>query len=411
MTATDAAAWLGVSRKTLYAYVSRGLVQAMRDPASLRSNHYNMLDLRRLVDRKMQRADLSQLPASALSFGLPVLASKITLIEDGRLFYRGHDAVTLATTMTFEDVASLLWTGTPGKSAPMVGARATQPAGLTRALTPIQRMVIILANAKFLEIEKRDTSVGVNDRILRLLCSSLTPRQRRGDRLAVALQRHFAPNHPKASRLFDALLILCADHELNASTFTVRCAASTLLLPSVAVAAGLCTLQGERHGGMTQRWEAALRGLQKPTDIAHVLRTVQTGAVGVVDTATSLPGFGHVLYPAGDPRATLLLNMMAHTFDYQKRWKMVRDLIDAGRQISGQAPTIDIALAALAHVLKAEKGAALGWFALGRAAGWLAHAREQADTGTMIRPRARYVGLRPRKADPFLLGQDIRADW
>src|SRR5262245_29555526 len=107
-TAEEASDYLGVSRSTLYAYVSRGLV--VSEAAEGRERRYPKWSLDELRARREER----EAPAmAALRWGTPVLESSLTLIDGGRLFYRGRDAVELSRQATFEQVAALLWTGAP----------------------------------------------------------------------------------------------------------------------------------------------------------------------------------------------------------------------------------------------------------------------------------------------------------
>jgi len=101
-----------------------------------------------------------------------------------------------------------------------------------------------------------------------------------------------------------------------------------------------------------------------------------------------LPGFGHPLYPDGDPRAdTLLARLPAD--------RTREALLDAVGQLGGWPPNIDAALTATRRALRLPRGAALAIFAIGRTAGWIAHALEQQQDGKLIRPRARYTGPTP----------------
>ena len=104
-----------------------------------------------------------------------------------------------------------------------------------------------------------------------------------------------------------------------------------------------------------------------------------------------IEGFGHPLYPGGDPRATLLLGMLPKG----KPAAFARELAAAAKAVIGEAPTVDFALVALARALGLPSGAALTLFAIGRTIGWIGHAIEQYQSNTMIRPRARYVGAMP----------------
>jgi citrate synthase len=106
----------------------------------------------------------------------------------------------------------------------------------------------------------------------------------------------------------------------------------------------------------------------------------------------SIPGFGHPLYPDGDPRARVLLKTAKQLNGKSARLKTTLALVDAMRSANGLEPTVDTGLVALAAALNLAPGLAPGIVAVGRAAGWVAHVLEQYDAGFLIRPRARYSG-------------------
>ena len=109
LTAQQAADALGVTRATLYAYTSRGQLRSEPVAGRPRERRYYREDVERLKERKEARRDPSKAAAQGLHWGGPVLESGITLIHNGRLYYRGRDAVTLAETSSVEQVAALLW--------------------------------------------------------------------------------------------------------------------------------------------------------------------------------------------------------------------------------------------------------------------------------------------------------------
>src|ERR1700733_4202279 len=109
LTAEEAIARLGVSRQTLYAYVSRSRIGAVAAPDDPRRSLYDAADVRRLTERNRSGRSRRAVAASTISWGEPILASAITRIEGGRLEYRGQNAIALAETATLEDVAALLW--------------------------------------------------------------------------------------------------------------------------------------------------------------------------------------------------------------------------------------------------------------------------------------------------------------
>jgi citrate synthase len=396
LSSTEAATQLGVSRQTLYAYVSRGLLAAHL-PEGQRESRYLASDVAQLAGNRRRGRRPKELAKATLNWGLPVLESAITLIEDGQLFYRGVDAVQLARLQSVEDVAARLW------QFPVAAAfTAVRP-----ALPP----AVAAARASFVgrRIEESllplVTLVGEN--------SETAGWQPRPDRLAEGcgqLIRQFAacllgstpdttPLHRQCAKawglteadaagdpadLIRMALILCADHELNASSFTARCIASTGASLHAAVIGGLAALTGGRHGGMTARVEALLDEIRwNDLDPASPVASRLAARLARGD---DLPGFGHQLYPRGDVRAAALL---AHILPHHPAWQ---EMIAAAFDLTGRYPSIDFALVALRRHLNLPSGAAFGLFALGRAAGWIAHALEQRADPHVIRPRAAYTG-------------------
>ncbi len=173
-------------------------------------------------------------------------------------------------------------------------------------------------------------------------------------------------------------LVLSADHELNASTFAVRVVASTGAGLPCCVLAGLAALSGPLHGGQTDRVRA-FAGEPGMTS------TPRTAVAARLARGERVPGYGHRLYPDGDPRAVALLAALGPS----EAW---RALDAAVLELTGQHPTIDVALIALERTLGLPQGAALAIFAVGRTVGWIAHALEQRQDGRLIRPRAAYAG-------------------
>ena len=111
LTAQEAATTLGVSLATLYTYVSRGYLRSEPDSSTARTRRYRIEDVRRLVERKEGRRDSARVAQRVLYLGEPVLESAMTLIADGRYYYRGYDALQLSTSHTVEQVATLMWMG------------------------------------------------------------------------------------------------------------------------------------------------------------------------------------------------------------------------------------------------------------------------------------------------------------
>ena len=194
---------------------------------------------------------------------------------------------------------------------------------------------------------------------------------------------------PGTAALLNAALVLCADHELNTSSFTARIVASAEARPYAVVLAGLAALEGFKHGGQTKQATAFLREVAEPSRVRLVLaERLQRGE--------RLPGFGHRLYPDSDPRAVALLSMLAEAYPTSPALALANAVIREAPAVTSSAPTIDFALAVLEHTLQLPYGTGLTLLALGRTAGWIGHALEQYEGQQLIRPRARYIGIPPQ---------------
>jgi citrate synthase len=386
LDADEAARQLGVSRATLYAYVSRGRIRSEPSARGDRRSRYSRDDVERVRARTRERRHPETAAGQALNWGLPILESAITLIADDRIFYRGRDAGELARTAALADVAALLWTGaadgTKLAAPPHVAVRAPKAGA---PFVPAAQAALALAAADdALAYDLRPHAVAQSGwRILWLLARvAMRGAPAGGATLDAALAA--AWQVPRAADLLRAALILSADHELNVSTFTARCVASAGASPYGVVLAGLAALEGARHGGTTARIEAAWDSLRRTRELAAALtERLRRGE--------PIEGFGHRLYARGDPRAKLLLEMIPSG----KETAFARELAAAARAVHGEEPTIDFALVAVARSLGLPSGAALTLFALGRTIGWIGHAIEQYAESAIIRPRAKYVGELP----------------
>ena len=386
MSAREAADTLEISLPTLYAYVSRGLIRSEPDPVHPRQRRYAAADVRGLL-RKRER-DPAEISRAALDFGAPVLDSALTLIEDGRFYYRGHDAVGLAASSTLEAVAGLLWTGRLDDSV-LDAAPDTVALELALAqdLPPVEALQVALplagARDRGAWDPRPEGQIAAGARIVRLMVATLTRDPQPGP-IAPALARAWGDKG--ATDAIGAALILAADHEIAASAFAARVVAGAGATPYPAVQAGLCALQGTRHGGLTARVEALLAEVATRGDAEAVLaERLRRG-----DPPS---GFGHRLYPGGDPRGRELLTRVRAGWPQHTE---AHALAAAGQSLLGLAPTLDLGLAALSRAGGFPSHAALSLFALGRMVGWIAHTLEAAPLG-LIRPRARYVGVPARR--------------
>lgn len=395
--ARTAAKHLGIQVRSLYAYVSRGQVRSVPGEAG-RPRLYALGDLERLKVRRDARAGHGAVAAGALRWGEPVLDSAVTAITARGPAYRGRLAVELARDgVPFENVAELLWSGylPPG---PVVWPRGAMPhAQLARIVmadaSPLDVMPLLVQVAALADPQRADgrpdAIVGRGRQLIPLLAAALAP----GFSAATVTRALGAGSVARiAARaldldddhvpLIDQVLVLLADHELNASSFTARVAASTDADPYACVAAALATLSGPKHGsasleisrfadevGSPEAAKAAVRALRKKGQVP--------------------PGFGHPLYATGDPRTPPLLEAVAR-MSPNRRARTVLAVVAA---TTDAEPTVDIGLAALVAALGAPDAAGPGLFAVARTAGWLAHALEQRAAGHMLRPRARYIGV------------------
>jgi citrate synthase len=316
-----------------------------------------------------------------LAWGEPALVSAISNVVDGKLFYRGQEAIALADRLTHEETAALL---RGGEAAEAPADRATPP----HAEGAVARMLLTLAARASQDAPlagRRGVALGGDAAaLLAAIVDAVAGEAMPGavhDRLARAW------GHGANGEAADAIrrtLVLLADHELNPSAFAARVAASTGASLAAAALAGLATLTGPRHGGAP----AAIRQLLARAETAGVRAAI----VEAIADARPLPGFGHPLYASADPRAEALLARVSLT-------PALAALRDEARDYAGLFPNVDFALIAVAEAYRLPQEAPIALFATARAAGWIAHAIEQAESGVLIRPRARYAGARPAPSD------------
>ncbi|WP_169717479.1 citrate synthase family protein [Comamonas serinivorans] len=512
LSAAEAARLLGIQRGSLYSYVSRGQLQAERLPGE-RASRYLRSDVMRLVRERRTVRNPARVAQAALEWGRPVLDSAVTLVDEGKLYYRGVEAVAWSDHATLEDTARLLWQGIAPALGPSGGAQAhggvaeatpiqgqpptvcaeaapaphAQPRSLDetgrasdeRATGPLfasrvqegharaprrgtdeeatrahgdgadEAVAVAKANetgtdevaGMAVDAERADqadaavaTAAADVARQVALalarwhaphaLAHAAWPDVRTPDGLAWAMLGHMATAllddepvgsprgadpgealHRRLARRWGAsahaadvlrrALVLCADHELNASSFAVRVVASSGASLHASLGAGLAALSGPLHGGMTQRIEAqwdAWHGRTAAQGLSPSLRAQLARRPGGLAPGYCA-GFGHPLYPQGDPRAASLLRQLPPD---AARERLLAQVLAH----TGQHPSLDYALVAVRRALHLPMGSAFVLFALGRTVGWIAHAQEQRDSGQLIRPRARYVGVAPQADQP-----------
>jgi citrate synthase len=394
LSSAEASRRLGVSSATLYAYVSRGLLRS-EGATGQREKRYSADDVARLKRRRDVGRKAESIAANALDFGTPVLESSLTLIEDGRLYYRGWDAAQLAQGSPLERVAQLLWQCDErpfnARNLPSMSTALRQAWLAAATLAPVDRCLLLLPAAARWDhpswVEDRTAMIETGVRILRLLTAAVTAEPISPlpihEQLAAAW-------HVPSERvpLIRAALVLSADHEFNASAFAARVVASTGANLHGSTIAGLAAINGPRHGGLTRRVSALLDELGEAPDLDRALdKRMKDGL--------DLPGFGHTLYPDGDIRAATLFSMLREIAPDAPELAFAEEVSRAGERLIDRLPNVDFATVTIERVLGLPRDSALAMFLLGRTVGWIAHAIEQSAHGGLIRPRARYTGPRP----------------
>lgn len=365
---------LGVKTQTLYAYVSRGRITAQPDPANPRRSLYCADDIARLLgDAPTPSLPLRRAPLR----GEVELRSSVGHLFDGRIFYRGLDAIQLAAHATLEDTARRLW-----------DARDTNPFALTKprvdAVTGVSirtRLFATLAR----RAEEDGSSLGQDAAALQLGAASVL--NEAVDAAAGPGPRlHFHQRLARGWKVLDRdahlirrALVLAADFGMDAPAIAARAAAQGGAPLSGAAMAGLTALVGStlaRDVAQASAWVVEAR--RDPLGTSARRRTA----------GGSIPGFGDPAWSDGDPRARALIEAA----------DLPRDLIGViqhGETMMEARPTFPLALAILARRLDLPRDGALELLMLGKLAGLLAHAIDQRIDGSPIRVRLRYVGPEP----------------
>jgi citrate synthase len=399
LTTSEAAARLGVKPATLYAYVSRGVLTRVRTSSG---SSFDAAEVEHLALGSRRPPGVGRDPLAFLT--------ELTLIEEGRLYYRGLDAIALSRARTFEETASWLWSGawpapSPRWAAPdgTVRVAGAACAALDRRCTPADRWRVAVAAAATADPFRHDRSPAavaaaageLLATLVELLPVVAPPVRRTGPgsgTLAARLWPRLSPLPASAAGIaaLNAALVLLADHEVAASTLAARAGAAVGGAPDAGGRAGMASSSGPLH---------AASSLEVLPVLARAEAHGPAVALGeVLSRVGAVHGFGHPLYPDGDPRATELLARVGE-------FPTSRVAVDAVAGLAAQRgmpePNIDFALAALAHVSLMVPGASEAVFVLGRTAGWIAHALEEYGQRTSFRVRATYVGARP---DPVRTG-------
>jgi citrate synthase len=350
--------------------------------------------------------------------------------EAGRLYYRGYEVADLVRVASFEDTTHLLWFG----ELPSAAERAAFAARLGEALAlpapvldllrrlprdchPLDALRTAVSLAAAIDPDVRSNEPDANlrkaCRLMSLVPATVATWQRlRTGREPVSARAqgshaaHFLTllegREPSAdvAPVLDVILTLHADHEFNASTFAARVAVATVADLHSAIVAAIATLKGPRHGGANEDVLAMLLEIGEP-ERAEAFVEARIGARAGLskrersDPKTRMPGFGHRVYKVDDARARVLRGMaksMAEATGRGKLFEVAERLYDAMKARTSLPVNVDFFSAVVYDALGIPPDFCTSIFAVGRVAGWCAHAMEQYADNRLIRPRADYVG-------------------
>ncbi|MEV8212211.1 citrate synthase [Leifsonia sp. NPDC077715] len=399
LTAEQTAERLGVKLETLYAYVARGRLQRQR---TAEGSTFDPLEVERFAATRRRRP-----PAPGHSEGRPlmVIETRFALIEDGELFYRGRPVSELATE-PFETVARWALTGRWDAAAHFSHGAGLEAARAASAALPASagdrdRQLVAVAALAAADPLRASVDPGIVASAAERLVAGMVdvlpvrgaepelPSVRDGSPLAHRLHRRLVATEPDPSdtALLDAALVLLLDHDIAISTLAARAAASARATPYGVVVAGLGALDSPLHGNASRAAHRLLARVVAGEDAARAVADTVLTAHGPV------PGFGQPLYPEGDPRARILLGMLAADPRHARVAEAVDTVATVMRDRTGAHPNVDLALGALTVACAMRDDAGEVLFATARTVGWLVHALDEyAQPPLRLRPVGRYVG-------------------
>ena len=370
-------------------------------------------------------SDTKTAGGTASAAGLRGVVAATTTIGDvngerGELIYEGINIHDLAQHSTFEEVVFLLWHGRLPKRAELVELRKTLgesyelPEEILRLMRgfpqdaePMDTLRTIVSALDFYDTGARDQSREGSLRAAARLTAQLPTivagigRLREGKEpvkprpdLNIAtnflyMLRGEMPSEEDA-RIFDVCLILHADHELNASTFTSRVVAATLADIYGAVTAAIAALSGPLHGGANTN---VMKTLLAIGEVANVESYIKDALVNKV----KIMGFGHAVYRTEDPRATHLRRFSKEVGERmgETKWhEMSRKVEEVVMREKGLYPNVDFYSASTYYMMGIPLELYTPIFAVSRISGWTGHILEQYANNKIIRPRAEYTGPR-----------------
>ncbi len=387
VTAAEAAEELGVSRATLYAYVSRRGIRTLRKPG-MRESLYWKSDI---LKAKTQRGPITSEKLQPAAF----VETSLTFMSEQGPYYRGIGAVEAARSLTLEDVAALLWS-TPREDLftqrlPRTPLEYGELLALIGHMGVTDRAAALLplfeaANPRSYDLSAQGMAATGTD-VLRVLTAILLRAEGVSDEPAhLQIARRLSLDEDWTD-MVRRILVLSADNGLEAGTYVVRAAASVGLTPYRCVLTGLMASAGRRQKfgrieGLSRLLEEVLSG---PDPKAAIVRRLREG--------DDLPGFHSSLYPAGDPRAQALIERLNAQLTDDGEFRALRSAMDVVHEVNGQHP--DFALLTMFVNRRIGLAQSDSCFFLGRSVGWIAHAIEQFSAGQFHRSPLVYTGPLP----------------
>ncbi len=347
--------------------------------------------------------------------------------EEGKLIYQGYDIHDLAEHSTFEEVVFLLWNGRLPKQEELdelsekIRANYKVPAEIIAGMKYMPKdadpMDVLRTCVSALDFYDKDghhtdresamhSAVKITGQIGTI--AAAWDRVRNGkdvvtpdSSLNIAENFLYMLRGEKAdaeeARMFDIALILHADHELNASTFTTRVVAGTLADMYGCVTAGIAALAGPLHGGANT---AVMKMLIEIDDPAKI----DTWLDDALEHKRKIMGIGHAVYKTEDPRATWLRKFSKQMADKKgetKWYDMSQRIEKLMLEKKGMHPNVDFYSASTYYLMGIPLDLYTPIFAVSRISGWTGHILEQYANNKLIRPRAEYIGKRDQKYVPI----------
>lgn len=387
LSAEEAASLLGVNLPTLYAYVGRKNIRSVKIEGS-RKRRYWAADIQRLVKGAKNGDSSPGKRGSADSY------SSLTLLTEDGLYYRGRDINELVETATVEEVAEMFWQvpAAFGSSLPHMPAGVPQLLELYGHTTVIEKAIALFPlvereNPKAFDLTPEGyarTGADVVRWFAALVVGASAPDAR-------PLHEFIASSCGVDQRFADLIrrmLILCIDHELDHSTYSVRAAANTGVTPYYAAITGLATARGRRIAyGRNEAVSHLLDDVCNAKDPAEpILQYYSQGG--------DIPGFCANVHSVADPRAISLKGTLDTMFADDPEYLRLLKAMKVAEELVQRPAEFILFVSFVGRKLNLG-GQELALAAVARLIGWIAHASEQYNQQPLVRHRARYTGTLP----------------